>query len=61
MIEDDIIDIPCHIQATDERHIQIVSKVSTAAATKERREGIIAVKISSYKKRPKFDSKQDFK
>lgn len=59
MLDDDIINISCHIQAT-ERHIQVVSQASSAAATKARREGIIAAKITSRKKRPKFDSKKDF-
>lgn len=57
--EDDIKHISCHIQST-ERHIQFVSQTSTLAATKESREGIIAAKIASRKKRPKFDSKKDF-
>lgn len=55
----EILLIPNHIQAT-ERHIKIVSEVTRAAATKERREGIISAKIISRRKRPKFESKKDF-
>lgn len=57
--DEDIILVPNHIQAT-ERHVKLVTEVAKSVATKKRREGIIAAKIFSRQRRPKFDSKKDF-
>lgn len=60
IIENSMIEhVACHIQST-ERHVQIVSQVSTAVAYKTRREGMIHAKLASHEKRPKFESKKDF-
>lgn len=59
IIDNEIKKTPCHIQQT-ERHIKIVSEVAQSAATKERREGIIATKILARKRRVGNDSVQDY-
>lgn len=58
-LEDEIKDVPCHIQAT-ERHIKIVTAASSAFTTRERREAAIAMTLESRKNRPTFESKKDF-
>lgn len=56
-IED--IEVPCHIQAT-ERHIQIVTDASKLVGP-SRREGVVHSILESRSKRPKTNTKSDFK
>lgn len=51
--------LPCHSQAV-ERHIQIVSQVSTTVCGADRRDGVIRNKIVSRKTMSKFNTKKDY-
>lgn len=59
IITEEIREVPCHSQAT-ERHVKLVTEVSSRFTTHKRREGAAAVTIQGREKRPKFDSKQNF-
>ena len=53
------LDHPCHNQAV-ERHVKLVTEASAAAATFERRDGIIRQRIHSRKLMKCFETKKQF-
>lgn len=57
-IENDVVNIPCHIQET-ERHIKIVTEASKAVGTQQRRTGVVLTTMKSREKRPKTETKSD--
>lgn len=54
------LNIPCHNQAT-ERYVKDVSETTQAVSTLEKRDAMILAKLESREKRPRSDSKKDFK
>ena len=59
-IPEDIYGLPCHNQRV-ERAIKLVSEISTKAAKKEDREGIIQTIIASRTEMPAFEVKKQYK
>lgn len=59
IITEPIRKVPCHSQST-ERHVKLVTEISSRFATHERHEGAAAATLEGREKRPKFDSKKNF-
>ena len=59
-IELKFLNLPCHTQAV-ERHIRVVTEVSSRVSGQSQREGTIMTTLISRKKMPKFNFKSQFK
>ena len=59
-IELKFLNLPCHTQAV-ERHIKVVTEVSSRVSGQSQREGAIMTTLASRKKMPKFNFKSQFK
>ena len=59
-IELKFLNLPCHTQAV-ERHIRVVTEVSSRVSGQSQREGTIMTTLISRKKMPKFNLKSQFK
>ena len=59
-IELKFLNLPCHTQA-DERHIKVVTKVSSRVSGQSQRKGAIMTTLASRKKMSKFNFKNQFK
>ena len=59
-IELKFVNLPSHTQAV-ERHIKLVTEVSSRVSGQSQREGAIMTTLASRKKMPKFNFKSQFK